>query len=200
MGGLLKSSAVSRTQEANNSLVFRLGADSEANQGTVTFRFEPIDATRSRVVVDAEIPEVEATIGGQRKFLSEAKIEGVLARQLRAIAGRLKTGATPLTELDELDQAIAFTALALDPKALKEALALAGDSGALAAAMERELAWSSDSVEEWDAADAAMDTNDGQDVYGDAAAGSDTAGVDTIGDDAMGSDPNADSDYGAPSE
>jgi hypothetical protein len=200
MAGLLKSSAVSRTLETNNSLVFRLGADSEANRGTLTFRFEPIDAKRSRVIVDAEIPEVEATIGGQRKFLSEAKIEGVLARQLRAIAKRLKSGATPLTELEELDQAIAFTALALDPKALNEALSLAGDSGALAAAMERELAWSSDGVDEWDAADAAMDTNDGQDAYGDAAAGSDTAGAETFGDEAMGTDPEADSDYGVGSE
>jgi hypothetical protein len=195
MEGLLKTPVVTRKQAANDTLVFVLGADGAENHGQITFRFAKIDAQRSRVLVDAEIPEVKAQIGGSMKFLSEAKIEGLLAERLRAISKQMAKGNVEVASLDELDQAIAFTALALDPEEVNRALKLAGDSGALAAAMERELAWSSDGANDWDAADAAMDTNSGQETYGDEA-----VGVDAYGEAAAGSEPEFDSEYGSASE
>lgn len=204
MEGLLKSPIVSRRQVSNDTLVFVLNSDSAKHQGQITFRFNKLDKDRSHVTVDAEIPEIKANIGGSMKFLSEAKIESLLAQRLKVLANQMAKGTVQVGALDELDQAIAFTALALDPDEVNRALKLAGDSGALAAAMERELAWSSDGVSDWDAADAAADDTDGADTGGDVAAGqdtigSDTSGLDTGGDSAAG-EPDFYSDYGNPSE
>lgn len=185
MEGLLKTPAVSRRQAANDQLVFMLGADSAEHRGQVTFQFHEAGEGRSRVTVDAEIPEIKANIGGGMKILSEAKIENLLVGRLRSLATRMKGGGIPITELDELDQAIAFTALALDPAEVNRAIELAGNSEALAAAMEREFEWSRDNASEYDPADAAMD---------------DTYVAENYGDDAAGDEPEPLEDWGEPTE
>lgn len=181
MEGLLKSPAVSRQQASNERLVFLLGADSAEHRGQVTFQFHDAGENRSRVTVDAEIPEVTAEIGGVAKFLSESKIESLLAERLAALAKRMKEGGMPIAELDELDQALAFTALALDPAEVNRALELAGNSDALRSAMERELEWSRDNASEYSSADSAMDDTSGADTYGADAEGADAEPVEGWG-------------------
>lgn len=171
MDGLLKSPAVSRRQEANDRLVFLLGADSAEHRGQVTFQFHEAGAGRTRVTVDAEVPEIRAEIGGTAKFLSESKIESLFAGRLQALAKRMAGGGVPIAELDEIDQALAFTALALDPAEVNRAIELAGNSDALRAAMEREFEWSRDNASEYSSADATMDDTSGMDAAGDDAAG-----------------------------
>lgn len=171
MEGLLKSPAVSRRQDSNERLVFLLGADSAEHRGQVTFQFHEAGADRTRVTVDAEIPDIQAKIGGVTKFLSESKIESLLAERLAALAKRMASGGLPVAELDELDQALAFTALALDPAEVNRALELAGNSDALRAAMQREFEWGRDNASEYSSPDAAMDDTDGANTYGDDAAG-----------------------------
>lgn len=195
MQGILKTPVVGRKQVSNQELVYLLGKDGAENRGQITFRVEPIDDKRSRVFVDAEIPDIKANIAGSMKFLSEAKIESLLAQRVAALAKRMKGGGLPLAELDELDQAIGFTALALDPKEVNKAIELASNSDALAAALEREFAWSSDNATEWDSADRAMDDGRGAEVYGDDAAGAeiavdDATGSEPVGDEAGGSEPD----------
>jgi hypothetical protein len=199
MEGLLKSPVVSRQQASNDTLVFVLNSDSAKYQGKITFRFDKLDGNRSHVTVDAEVPEVKANIGGSMKFLSEAKIESLLAGHLKTLSKQMAKGTVDAAALDDLDQAIAFTALALDPDEVNRALKLAGDSGALAAAMERELAWSSDGVSDLDAADEAADDTygasaDGADAVGQDAFGADTNGIDTGGDDTAAGEPDFYSD------
>jgi hypothetical protein len=181
MEGLLKSPAVSRRQDANERLVFLLGADSAEHRGHVTFQFRESGEGRTRVTVDAEIPEITANIGGGMKILSESKIESLLADRLAALAKRMSSGGMPVAELDELDQALAFTALALDPAEVNRALELAGNSDALRAAMEREFEWSRDNASEYSSADAAMDDTSGADTYGDEAEGADAEPVEGWG-------------------
>ena len=176
MEGLLKSPAVSRQQAANDRLVFKLGLDSAEHRGQVTFQFHEAGEARTRVTVDAEIPEIKANIGGAAKILSESKVERLLAERLEALAKRMAGGGMPIAELDALDQAIAFTALALDPAEVNRAIELAGNSEALRAAMEREFEWTRDNANEWDSADATMDDTYGAETYGDDAAGADASG------------------------
>jgi hypothetical protein len=195
MQGILKTPVVARRQTSNEELVYLLGKDGAENRGQITFRVEPIDDSRSRVFVDAEIPDIKANIGGSMKFLSEAKIEGLLAERLRALSKRMKSGGLPLAELDELDQAIGFTALALDPKEVNRAIALAGNSDALAAALEREFAWNADGASDYADAASAMDDASGADVYGDDAGGSEVTGDEALGSDTHGDEPEPEPDF-----
>lgn len=181
MQGLLASPAVARRQTANDTLVFLLGKDSAEHRGQVTFQFHEAGEGRSRVTVDAEIPEIKAEIGGVAKFLSESKIESLLAERLKALSKRMTGGGIPIAELDELDQALAFTALALDPAEVNRALELAGNSEALRAAMEREFEWSRDNTSEYSSADATMDNTYGSETYGDEAEGIDAEPVEGWG-------------------
>jgi hypothetical protein len=195
MEGLLKTPVVARRQVSNNELVFLLGKDGAENRGQVTFQFlEPAEG-RTRVTVDAEIPEIKANIGGSMKILSEAKIESLLAERLRALAKRMKGGGLPLAELEELDQAIAFTALALDPEEVNRAIALAGNSDALAAALEREFAWNADGASDYADAASAMDDASGADAYGDDAGGSEATGDEALGTDIHGDEPEPEPDF-----
>jgi hypothetical protein len=200
MEGLLKSPVVSRRQTGNDTMVFVLNSDSAKHQGQITFHFSKLGDNRSHVTVDAEIPEIKANIGGSMKFLSEAKIENLLAQHLKVLARQMAKGTVQVDALDELDQAIAFTALALDPDEVNRALKLAGDSGALAAAMERELSWNSDGVGELDAADEAVDDANGAEAYGDPATGQDTVGSDASASDAAAGEPDFYGDYDSPTE
>lgn len=178
--GLLKSPGVTRTRPSDKELVFLLGSDSTANRGQIAFRFEPLDGNRSRVLIDAELPEIAAKIDGVGKMLSESSVERELQKRVAALAKRMNTGGLPVAEIEALDQAIAFTAIALDPKEVNRALAMSKDMGMLTDALEREAEWNGDSASEWDEPSLAMD--------------------DAGGDIAMGEEPEPDADWGAASE
>jgi hypothetical protein len=186
MRGLLRSPVVARRQAADDRLVFILGQDGAEHHGELTFRFHKLDEGRTRVSVDAALPEIKTSIGGETKVLSESKVETLLTQRLQALAKRMNEGKLPAAALDELDQAIAFTALALDPREINRALELANNDAALSAAMEHEAAWRSDSASETDAAGAAID-----DTWGEEAAGTDASGVEPVG-----TDPEPVSDFG----
>lgn len=141
MEGLIRSPVVARRQESDDLLVFALGPDSARHRGEVTFRFSKMDENRTRVSVDAEIPEIKAAADGQARVLSESRIEAVLTERLQLLAQRLREGKAPGEALDRIDQAIAFAALALDPSEVNRALELARNDAALSAAIEHEADW-----------------------------------------------------------
>jgi hypothetical protein len=178
MLGLLRSPVVARRQAAGDRLVFALGEDGAEHHGEVTFRFRKLDEGRTRVSVDAALPELKTWIDGEMKVLSESKVESLLTQHLQTLATRLNDGKPPSAALAEIDRAIAFAALALDPRQVNRALELANSDAALSAAMEHEAAWRRDSVSEADAAGAAMDDGWGEEMIGDDATGVEPVGMD----------------------
>ncbi len=182
MQGLLRSPVVARRQASDDRLVFLLGKDGAEHRGQVTFQFHKIAEGRTRVSVDAELPEIKTSIGGETKVLSESKVEALLTQRLRTLAQRMNGGKAPSDALDEIDQAIAFTALALDPAEINRALEMARNDAALSAAMGREAAWSSDSVSDADAAGSASDDAWGEEAFGEEAVGDDSGGAEPMGD------------------
>lgn len=185
MQGLLRSPVVARRQAADDRLVFVLGQDGAEHHGEVTFRFHKLDEGRTRVSVDAALPEIKASIAGETRVLSESKVETLLTQRLQTLAKRMNDGKPPSAALDQIDQAIAFAALALDPRQINRALELANSDAALSAAMEHEAGWRGDSVSETDEPSTAMD-----DAWADEASGDDADGLEPVG-----TDPEPVSDF-----
>jgi len=181
MQGLLRSPVVARRQEADDRLVFVLGKDGAEHRGEVTFQFHKISEGRTRVSVDAELPEIKASIAGETKVLSESKVEALLTQRLRTLAQRMNDGKPPSDALDEIDRTIAFAALALDPAETSRALEMARNDAALSAAIGREAAWSSDDVSDADTAGAASDDAWGEESFGEEAGGNDSGGEEPMG-------------------
>jgi hypothetical protein len=122
-----------RTRPADNVLLFTIPG-SGSTESTIRLRFEPIRNGEATVVhATVDVPPTKATIEGQRKYLSESKVERLLKSELES-TGRALESHGPPNETGFSGQLVGI-AIATNPLYLQQALDLKNHPEKLLAAL-----------------------------------------------------------------
>lgn len=97
---------------------------------TIRFQLEPLDGGQKTVIhAFVKVPAVQATIDGQKKYLSEAKIERELEQILKTTGRSLEMGSDAHIESQRLSTVLMGVAIATDEKKLARAMTLKDNPG-----------------------------------------------------------------------
>lgn len=122
-----------RTRPADNELLFTI-LGSGSTESTIRLRFESVRGGEATVIhATADVPPTKATIEGQRKYLSEAKVERLMKKDMES-SGRALESHSPLSGTSFSAQ-LAGIAIATNPLYLQQALDLKNHPEKLLAAL-----------------------------------------------------------------
>lgn len=122
-----------RTRPADNELVFTIPG-SGSTESTIRLRFEAVRNDGATVIhATVDVPPTKATIEGQRKYLSEAKVERLMKSDMES-SGRALESHAPSSETSFSAQ-LAGIAIATNPLYLQQALDLKNHPEKLLAAL-----------------------------------------------------------------
>lgn len=109
-----------RTRPADNELLFTIPG-SGSTESTIRLRFEPIRNGEATVIhATVDIPPTRATIAGQRKYLSESKVEKLMKSELESSGRALEAHRSPGG--DGFSGQLLGIAIATNPLYLQQAL------------------------------------------------------------------------------
>lgn len=130
---LFPNISFTRTRPADNELLFTIPG-SGSTESTIRLRFEPIrngEATTVHATVD--VPPTKAIIDGQRKYLSESKVERLLKGEIESTGRALEAHGSP--DGDGFSGQLVGIAIATNPLYLQQAMELKNHPEKLLAAL-----------------------------------------------------------------